>query len=194
MALGAFRLTDRALRGLKPQARAFKVSDGQGLHVLVTPAGSRLWRGKYRLAGRERQLALGAYPEVSLHDAREAWHQARRALREGIDPGRASEPVKRAATFAEIAREWHAANRARWKPHYAADVLQSLEGELFPTLGASAADQITPPTLLAALRRVEHRGAVETAHRLRQRASGVFAYGIAAGLCTTNPAAALVGA
>ena len=165
------------LLALKPAARPYKVSDGDGLHVLVPPTGSRLWRLAYRFGGKQKVLSFGSYPAVSLKEAREKTEAARRLIRDGIDPMAASRPTPapipaapaaNTSTFAHIARDWHRRNLARWTPHHAADVLAGLEKEIFPSLGHLDPTTITPPMLLATLRQVEARSA-DIAQRLRQR-------------------------
>ena len=192
-------LTDRHIRAAAPRERPYKLTDGNGLHLAIQPGGSRLWRYRYELpGGKERVLALGAYPEVSLADARIARDEARRLLRQGADPSTERRKARLLSsqalgnTFEAVSRAWHQQQAAGWTATHAADVLTSLEADLFPCLGRIPLRDLTPPLLLAALRPVEARGANDRAHRLRQRAEAIFAYGIASGLCDANPAA-LVG-
>lgn len=196
----ALMLTDRQVRAAAPSEKPYKLTDAQGLHLAVQPGGSRLWRYRYELpGGKERVLALGAYPEVSLADARAARDDARRLLRQGVDPSTERRKAKllsaRSAveTFEAVSRAWHDRQTPGWTATHAADVMASMEADLFPALGPIPLREITPPLLLTALHKVEARGANDRAHRLRQRAEAVFAYGIASGLCDANPAA-LVGA
>jgi integrase len=190
-------LTDRQIRAAKPAKRAYKLADAHGLYLYVTPKGSRLWRLKYRLAGVEKVLSFGPYPEVSLAAARDLQALARQHRREGKDPG----AMKRAAikstaggTFEAVARDWHARQAPRWVASHAREVLASLERWLFPRLGAVAITAIDPPMMLAALRAIEAEGALETCHRLRQRASSVFVYAISCGIGRSDPAAIVRGA
>jgi integrase len=193
-------LTDVTIRKTKAAERAFKLFDGSGLYLLVTRQGSKYWRFKYQHAGKEKLLAIGVYPEVTLAEARAARDAAKRALKEGQDPvahrkmQRQAAELAHATTFELVAREWWDKERGRWKPAHAARVLNSLENDIFPELGARPISQITAPELLAALRKVEKREALETAQRVLQRCGSVFRYGIATGRCTGNPAADLRGA
>ncbi len=193
-------LTDTAVKAAKPQAKPYKLSDERGLFLLVTPAGGKWWRLKYRVGGKEKLLSLGTYPDVGLKEARARRDEARKLKAAGVDPGEARKAEKKAAAaatdgaFEVVAREWHTKASSRWAPHHAADVWRSLEREVFPTLGHRPITSITAPEVLAVLRPVEARGALELAGRLRQRIGGVFRYGIATGLCTYNPATDLRGA
>lgn len=193
-------LTDTAVKAAKPQAKPYKLSDERGLFLLVTPAGGKWWRLKYRVGGKEKLLSLGTYPDVGLKEARTRRDDARKLKAEGVDPGEARKAEKRAAaaatdgTFEKVALEWHSKVSSRWTPHHAADVWRSLEREVLPVLGNRPVTQITAPDVLAVLRPVEARGALELAGRLRQRIGGVFRYGIATGRCTYNPAVDLRGA
>lgn len=190
-------LSDAAIRRLKPSDKAQKVADGGGLYLYVTPAGARLWRMKYRFAGKEKILAIGAYPEISLSDARRARDRAKDLLRDGLDPSTAKRlkrfRVEREAneTFERIAREWLGITRAKWTSVHAADVETSLVRDVFPHIGNVPIKQITAADVLRVLRLVEQRGAVETAHRIRQRIGSVFAYAIATMRADTDPAAPL---
>lgn len=188
-------LTDVKVRKAVPGARDYKLADAHGLYLLVRPNGSRLWRMKYRVAGKEKLLSFGAYPEVSLIEARDLRDAARKAVRGGLDP--AAENRRRAMvnhdqaalTFEAIARRWHDLERGRWAPVHADDVIRSLERDVFPDLGSLPIAGIDPPLVLAALRKVEQRGSIETAKRVRQRMSAVFVFGISEGICSTDPAA-----
>lgn len=187
-------LTDAEARKALARQRDYKLSDAGGLHLFVTTKGHKSWRLKYRFGGKERRLVLGSYPDLSLKKARELREEAKRALREGRDPGleskraRHSRAVGHENTFEQFAREWHASQVARWKPVHADDVLTSMVQNLFPEIGGYPVDQIDEALLLAALRKVEGRGAIETAHRLRQRAERVFKFATSSGAKNMNPA------
>lgn len=178
----------------KPRDRDYKLADTGGLYLFVSKSGHRTWRLKYRFGGKERRLLLGAYPDVGLKRARELRDDAKQALRNGLDPGlektraRHSRKVGHENTFEQFAREWHESQVPRWKPVHADDVIVSMEQGLFPLLGGIPIDQIDEGLLLAALRKIESRGAIETAHRLRQRAERVFRYAAGAGVKNSNPA------
>ncbi|MBV9841541.1 MAG: integrase arm-type DNA-binding domain-containing protein [Sphingomonadaceae bacterium] len=187
-------LTDRDARNAKPRERGYKLADSGGLHLFVPPAGGRSWRLKYRFGGKERRLVLGRYPELSVKRAGEMRDDAKRALRDGRDPALESRRARHARkvghenTFEQFARAWHEIQRPRWKEIHAQDVISSMERDLFPVIGSFPVDQIDEGLMLGALRPVEERGAVETAHRLRQRAERVFRYAAGAGVANENPA------
>lgn len=195
-------LTDTACRNAicpegKPRVR---LADAGGLYLEVAPNGSKRWFVKYRFEGKERRLALGSYPDVSLKAAREGRDAARKTREAGTDPvqarkvERAAAAARSATTFEEVARELHATKAGGWSPRYAARWLERMEKDLFPVLGSLPLRTITAPVLLDALRRIERRGAHETAHTLRQTAGQVFRYGIQTGRCERSPAPDLHGA
>lgn len=196
--MGASMLTDLKVRQAKPRDSDYKLGDSGGLYLQVTKAGSKSWRFKYHYAGKEKRLTFGCYPEVSLAEARDRRDEARRVLRDMRDP--AVEAMKRRlaataaaeATFERIAREWHEMQTPRWVSVHAADVLRSLENEVFPHLGSVPLKEIDAPLVLAVLRKIEKRGAFETAKRVRQRMSAVFVHGISIGACSADPAAIVV--
>lgn len=187
-------LTDAQIKRAKGADKAYKLSDAGGLFLHVAPSGARSWRQKYRYGGKEKLLTHGLYPQVSLGDARELRDVAKKALRDGRDPSierkqeKAARTIGASHTFEACARAWHELNKPRWSKVHAADVIDSMDKDLFPAIGALPIKDITEAILLDALRKVERRGAIETAGRLRQRASGVFAYAAAAGLRTGDPA------
>lgn len=191
------KLSDTAIRNAKPADKARKLSDGKGLYLEVSPSGGKWWRFKYRFHGKEKRLSLGTYPDVPLAKARERRDETRRLLADGKDPGavRRLEKARKADTFEAVAREWV---ERRFRPEvsekHAGQVLQRLESELFPHLGSRPVGAVTPPELLAVLRRVEARGAVELAHRLLQHCGAIFRYALAHGLVERDPAGDLRGA
>ncbi|MBN8803850.1 MAG: integrase arm-type DNA-binding domain-containing protein [Sphingopyxis terrae] len=188
-------LTDVQIKKAKPTDKAYKMADSGGLFLLVSTTGNRSWRLKYRFGGKEKLLTFGPYPDVSLIRARELREAAKATLRDGRDPAvekkqaAAARTLAASNTFEACAREWHALNAPRWSPVHAGNVIDSMEADLFPAIGALPIKDVTEALLLDALRKVENRGAIETAHRLRQRASGVFAFAAAGGLRTGDPAA-----
>lgn len=190
-------LTDAQCRSAKGQAKAYKLTDADGLFLFVTPTGHRSWRYRYRIGGKQKQIVLGSYPDLSLRTARDIRDEKKRILRRGLDPAVEAKKdaegnsLSNAQTFETIAREWHAKQVARWKPVHAKDVIESLERDIFPAIGSKRLDELDPPTILAVLERVQERGAVETGHRLRQRISSIFEYGIAKGLVAVDPAASI---
>lgn len=187
-------LTDLDVRRATGREKPYKLTDAQGLHLYVTPAGTRSWRFKYRFGGQERRIVFGTYPDIGLRRAREMRDDARQALRQGRDPGLETKRARHARrhgfenTFEKFAREWHEQMKDGWKPVHSDDVIGSMEKDLFPVIGGFPVDQIDESLLLAALRVVERRGAIETAHRLRQRAERVFRYAAGAGSPNANPA------
>ena len=192
-------LSDVTVRKAKPAAKAQRLFDGGGLYLEVSPAGGRLWRFKYRHGGKEKRLSLGTYPDTGLADARAKHATARKLLAAGIDPGeqRKAEKVatqeRSANTFAAIAAELLAQRAKKLAPGSAERERRLLETDL-AALGSVPIADVTAPMLLRALRKVEHRGAVETAHRARMLASQVFRYAIATGRADRNPAGDLRGA
>lgn len=196
----AVSLTHVQLRNAKPGDKPYKLADEKGLHLLVKPTGSRLWRYRYEWGGKEKALALGQYPEVSLAEAREARDAARGVIRSGKDPAVVERQAKlaqiqgSAETFEALAREWHDLHQTKWSSVHAVDVLRSLENDVFVDLGGLPIRQITAPEVLATLRKIEKRGAFETAHRIRQSMSAVFVFAIASGRGEADPAAIVAGA
>jgi len=182
-------LTNAAAKAAGAQARAYKLHDQGGLHLLVRPTGSKSWQMKYRWRGREKLLTLGQFPDVNVSRARILQAEAKEQLAAGVDPG--SQGGKSLHIFEQLARLWYAANLPAWSEAHAEDVLASLERDIFPELGAAAADTITAPQLLAQIEAIAQRGCRTSAHRVRQRLAEIFAFGRARGLVTGNPAADL---
>jgi integrase len=193
-------LSDAKVRNAKPKVKPFKLADGEGLFLLVMPSGSKYWRMKYFFAGREKLLALGVYPEVTLADARERRAQARKAIAAGNDPSLAKKEAKRqqelnaSNTFDAVAREWLEQRRHEWAPVFAETVRYRLERLILPSLGSRPIADVTAPEVLAMLRSVEARGVLETARRLMQICGQVFMYAIATGRAVRNPVPDLRGA
>lgn len=185
-------IRDAEIRKAKPKDQPYRIADAGGLFLYVTPAGGKHWRMRYRFVGKEKTLTFGPYPQVSLAEAREARDAAKAVLREGLDPAvvkRHEQQALQTDTFENLAREWHERTTPKWKPRHAWDVLNSLERDVFPHLGSMPIKKITPPDVLAVLRMIEDRGAIETAHKVRQRMSSVFVYAIATGRGEGDPAA-----
>lgn len=194
-------LTDAQVRSAKPKEdRDYKLADSDGLYLFVTKAGSRIWRMKYRYANKEQRLIFGHYPDVSLSAARAKRDDARRLLREHKNPAielkkvRAMNAAGAELTFERVATAWHEVQKERWVPVHAADVLQSLKRDVFPEIGKLPIRELDAPTVLACLRKIEKRGSIETAKRVRQRISGVFTYAISEGIADNDPAAIVRGA
>jgi len=194
------KLTDTAIRNAKAGQRIQKLFDGGGLYLEVTTKGGKYWRQKYRFLGREKRLAHGIYPDVSLKQARDLRDEARKLLAQGIDPGFRKQAQKEAAreksanTFEVVAREWHEKQSHTWTPRHAHYVLKRLELNLFPWIGNKPITDITAKEILTAIRRIEHKGALHTAHRILSSCSQVFRYAVATGRVTTDPCRDLRGA
>ena len=193
-------LTDTAIRNTKPADKPIKLFDGGGLFLHITPAGQRYWRLKYRFAGKEKLLALGVYPDVGLKEARDRREEAKRLLGEGIDPSverkvQKVATVERAAnSFEAVAREWHGKYAPGWSESNAKKVLARLENDVFPWLGGRPIAEIKAPDLLGVARRVESRGALDTAHRVLQTCGQIFRYAVATGRAERDPSGDLRGA
>lgn len=186
-------LTDTAARTAKPREKLYRLADAAGLCLEVNPSGSKLWRFRYRFAGKAKMMGLGAYPTITLAKARERREDARRQLANGIDPSAHKQAERRAQAahvhaFEELAREWYAYNSPRWAPSTAAKALQYLEADILPTIGQRPLQEITRPELVALVRKVEKRGAFNVAGKVRQWLSQIFRYGLAKGSVESNPA------
>lgn len=193
-------LTDAVIRSAKPKERPYKLSDARGLFLWVQPGGGKWWRYKYRFAGKEKSLALGAYPDVGLKEARSRHSEARKMLSAGRDPSEAKKEAKRLTflksenTFEAIAREWCDSRKHKWVTSYGEAMLTRLERHVFPTLGKRPIADITTPEMLSVLRVVEKTGALDLAQRLMQACGQICRYAIATGRAERNPVADLRGA
>ena len=188
-------LSDVAVRNSKATDKPRKLSDERGLYLLVTKAG-KYWRFDYRHDGRRRTLAVGVYPDVTLAQARERRDQARALLANGADPS-AVKQARKAATensFEAVAREWHAKFSPGWVPHHADKIIKRFEREVFPWIGNRPIADISAPDLLAVLRRIEARNALDSAHRVHQNCGKVFRYAVATGRAQRDPSGDLRGA
>ena len=200
-------LTDTEIRKAKPGEKAVRMYDGGGLYVEVTPKGGKWWRFKYRLDGKEKLLSMGTYPETSLKVARERRDAARELVGAGKDPSdqrkadkaqtverrdadqRADAGLPPAGSFEAVAREWLTTiHAAKVSEGHSTRTRIRLEQDVFPWIGRRPIAEIEPPELLKCLRRIEARGAIETAHRAKDACGQVFRYGVACGLCLRNPA------
>jgi len=193
-------LTDTAARQAKSKEKDYKLADEKGLFLFVKTNGSKYWRLKYRYLGAEKLLALGVYPDVKLAGARRKADEARQQLRDGIDPGelrkikKASKVEAATNSFEAVGLEWFAKQAPIWSEAHATKTRWLLEKNLFPWLGSRPIAEITPPELLATLRRIESRGAHETAQRAKQVAGQVFRFAVATGRAQRDPAQDLRGA
>lgn len=187
------KLTAITVKQAKPKEKDYKIFDGGGLFLLVRKDGSKYWRQKYRYAGKEKQLAIGVYPDVSLKEARERHANARRQLRDNIDPSAAKQAQKlsqveaSANSFEAIGIEWYQKTQHEWSDNHKTKVEWMLTKNLYPWIGKRPISEITPPELLKTLRRIESRGALETAKRTKQVAGKVFRYAIATGRAERDP-------
>ena len=176
-----------------------RLTDAAGLYLEVSPAGSKRWFWKFYPGGKESRLALGGYPDVSLKAARAARDDARKTRQSGTNPVQKRKADKiasassSATTFEGVAREFFAAKKASWSPAYSERWIGRMEKDLFPLIGSLPLAAVTAPILLDTLRRIEKRGAIDTAHTLRQTAGQVFRYGIQTGRCERSPALDLQG-
>jgi integrase len=193
-------LTAKHLDNAEPKNKSYRMWDSGGLYVEVQPSGGKWWRWKYRFSGKEKRLSFGTYPDTSIKEARGKRDDARKLLHQGVDPSLHRKAEKRTAeaksanTFEAVAREWYEKQTKIWVAHHASDVLRRLESNLFPDLGERPIGAITAPELLAAIRKIEHRGAHDLAHRVLQVSGQVFRYGVATGRCERDPSRDLKGA
>ena len=193
-------LTDTTIKNAKPGVKPIKLSDERGMFLLVTPKGGKWWRLKYRFDGKEKLLSLGVYPDVGLKDARVRREEARKLLADGIDPGanrkavKASGELRAANSFEVVAREWYDKFASSWVPDHGNRIIRRLERDVFPWIGAKPVADVTAPDLLDVVRRIESRGAIETAHRTLSNCGQVFRYAIVTGRAVRDPSPDLRGA
>lgn len=190
-------LTNIELKAMAPQAKPYKRSDGGGLFILVQPNGSKIWRLAYRFDGRQKLLSGGPYPKVTLLAARSWRENVKHQLALGLDPSQvrreevqllaAGERAHLVNTFEQVGREWLETRTLSWAPRYAALVTGRLEADIFPTVGKLDISQITPRQMLEAIRKVEARGSIEMARRIKNHCSEIFRYAIPDGRCESDP-------
>lgn len=189
-------LTNSQIKGAKPRSSGYKMADGSGMYLLVKKSGHKYWRLDYRFRGKRKTLALGVYPEVSLKNAREKRRQAKIHLENDQDPSQIRKEEKRASQtnhFEDVARHWWEHSRGTWTPRHAARVLKRLENNTFRDLGYLSIDEITPMQVIATLRKVEARGALDVANRVKQAINAVCRFAVQQGIATSNPAGDLEG-
>ena len=183
-------LTDVEIKALSSTGKPLKKADGGGLFLLVEPNGSKLWRLSYRFAGKQKTLSGARYPHVKLAAARKWRDESKTLLAAGVDPSLARKEGKRQARAAEensfesVARSWMAANARAWSPRYARVIRVRLESDIFPEIGSLGISQIDPGTMLKVIRKIEDRGSIDMAHRVRNYCGEVFRFGIAEAKCT----------
>jgi integrase len=193
-------LTDISVRNSKPKDKQYKLSDSGGLYLLIKPNGNKYWRLKYRISGKEKLLSIGAYPIITLAEARERTLQAKRLLIDNIDPSQAKKDAKiqqainSENSFEAVAREWHSNQKLGWTARHAEYVIRRMEADVFPFIGDRPINKITPPELLAVLRTIEARGAIDIAHRAQQTCGQIFRYAITIGKAERDISADLRGA
>ncbi|MCP6173984.1 tyrosine-type recombinase/integrase [Klebsiella pneumoniae] len=194
------KLTARQVDTSKPKDKPYKLSDGGGLYLLVNPNGSRYWRLKYRVAGKEKLLALGVYPDVTLAEARQKRADAKKVLAAGGDPGQEKQEEKQAKeqavanSFERLAMEWHTHKSTSWSEGYAEHLLMYLKKDIFPFIGQKAITDISPVEMLNVLRKMEQRGVLDKLKKTRQACRQIFTYAIITGRAEHNPVSDLAGA
>ncbi|EDV9739604.1 integrase arm-type DNA-binding domain-containing protein [Salmonella enterica] len=191
-------LTDIKVRTTKPSDKPFKLTDGQGMHLLVNPNGSKYWRLQYRFDGKQKVLALGVYPMVSLGEARRKRDEAKKLVSDGIDPSEKKKADKieqsEALTFEAVARDWHTACKRKWSASHSERVLKSLEDNLFSSIGQRKIAELKTKDLLEPVKTVAASGRLEVAARLQQRTTAIMRYAVQNGLIDYNPAQEMSGA
>ena len=190
-------LTATTIKTCKPKDKAYKLTDGGGLYLLVSPSGGKWWRFDYRFQSKRKTLSMGVYPAVSLKDARDRRDEAKKQLANGIDPAMVRQSQKHQQsqpnTFEAVAREWHDKFKPGWSVTHASRLLRLLERDIFPWIGSMPVSDVSSPLLLQTIRRIETRS-LDTAHRAMQNCGQVFRYAIATGRQQNDPTHALKGA
>jgi hypothetical protein len=193
-------LTDTVIKNAKPCQKPVRMFDGGGLYLEIAPSGGKLWRLKYRIEGKEKRLAFGVYPDVSLAQARARRDEARKLLANGADPGavrkaqKAAKQERAANSFEVVAREWFEKWHVGKAESHSSKIIARLEKDIFPWLGGKPIAEITAPMVLEELRRIESRGVIDTAHRAKECISQVMRYAIATGRAERDPCPDLRGA
>ncbi|HBQ3124907.1 MULTISPECIES: tyrosine-type recombinase/integrase [Klebsiella] len=194
------KLTARQVDTSRPKDKPYKLSDGGGLYLLVNPNGSRYWRLKYRIAGKEKLLALGVYPDITLAEARQKRADAKKVLAAGGDPGQEKQEEKQAKeqavanSFEHLAMEWHSHKSTSWSEGYAEHLLMYLKKDIFPFIGQKAITDISQVEMLNVLRKMEQRGVLDKLKKTRQACRQIFTYAIITGRAEHNPVSDLAGA
>jgi len=193
-------LTNTSIRNAKPADKTKRLYDVKGLYLEISPKGGKWWRFKYRFDGKEKRLSLGVYPDISLKDARDRRDESRKLVANNIDPSehrKAKKSAQRSASdnsFELISREWFLKQKPKWSESHSTRIIRRLERDIFPWLGNKPISTITAPTLLDILRKIEKRGAIETAHRALGNCGQIFRYAVATGRAEHNPTYDLRGA
>jgi len=190
-------LTEKVIQKAEPAEKQYKLTDGEGMYLLVSNKGGKWWRLDYRFNGKRKTLSLGTYPKIKLKKARELRGDARKLISNGVDPSLKRRIHKYQGiedSFESIAREWHTKHSPNWSESHGVRILRRLENDLFPWLGTQPINKISPPELLSVLRKIESRGAIETAHRAHQNCGQIFRYAVATGRAERDPSGDLKGA
>ena len=193
-------LTDPSIKSAKPTGKPVKMTDGDGLYLLIHPKGGKWWRFDYRFDGKRKTLSMGVYPDVSLRDARDRRDTARKQIANGIDPGEYRKAHKNARadavanSFEAVAREWYSKMLPTWTPNHADKIIKRFERDVFPWIGGKPVADLNAPEVLTTIRRIEARGRLETAHRTLQSCGQVFRYAVATGRAERDPTGDLRGA
>lgn len=199
-------LTDLEVKNAKPRTGQYKINDGAGLYLHVSPTGRKSWRYRFKISGAESVIVLGEYPDVSLLSARFEAGEMRKKVKAGISPGVERKAVKESQkqeeeeknlavlnSFESIALEWFEREKGRWSTGHAVAVMQTLRADVFPAIGGTAIDRITPPMVLAVLQEIEAREAIVIAQKVLQRTTAIFRFAIQTGRATYNPATEMKG-
>ena len=193
-------LNARQIETAKPQDKEYKLTDGAGLYLLIKPNGAKYWRLKYRVAGKEKKLSIGVYPDISLAEARLKREEARKIIASGGDPSEQKQVERQAKkinidnTFKAIALEWHEYKRPNWSKGYAEDLMEAFENDIFPDIGKRPVAEVKPLEMLTTLRKLEKRGVLDKLRKIRQACNQVFRYAIVTGRAENNPASELASA
>ncbi|WP_338030752.1 tyrosine-type recombinase/integrase [Entomobacter blattae] len=188
-------MNDLKIRSAKSEVKTYRLRDTAGLFLQISPTGLKTWYWRYKIGGKEKTYTIGRYPTISLADARKERDLARDTLKQGKDPSiekklnRLNTLNRNFDTFETVAREWHASRLPLWTARHTQDVIRSLERDVFPLIGPIPIADLTAPIILSVLQAIENRGAIETAHRVRQRLSDIFVHAIATGRAQMDPAA-----
>ena len=189
-------LVNSQIKQAKPRDTDYKIADGEGMYLLIKRNGSKYWRMDYRFRGKRKTLSLGVYPNVGLKDAREKRRSAKIQLSNDQDPSEVRKEEKRASAvnrFEDVARQWWEHNKESWSHDHGVRVLKRLEDNAFKDLGHLSIDEITPKQVIATIRKVEARGALDVANRVKQSINATCRFAVQQGIATSNPAGDLDG-
>ncbi|HID4130302.1 TPA: tyrosine-type recombinase/integrase [Pluralibacter gergoviae] len=194
------KLTATEIKAAKPKDKAYKLSDGGGMYLEIFPNGTKSWRLKYRIGGKEKRVVFGVYPTVTLAEARAKRDEAKRVLAAGGDPGQEKQAEKQAKvmavsnSFERLALEWHEHKAPNWSAGYASDILEYLRKDIFPYIGSRAITDIKPAEMLSVLRKMEQRGVLDKLKKTRQACRQIFTYAVITGRAENNPVVDLASA